>query len=84
MRWAGVFSMDLNADPYSVVLLDEVEKAHPDIWKPFLNLFDEGWMVDQRNVRAYGNRAIFLMTSNAGAEKISQLQASGASIEQDH
>jgi hypothetical protein len=72
---------DLNADPYSVVLLDEVEKAHPDIWKPFLNLFDEGWMVDQRNVRAYGNRAIFILTSNAGADKIAELVAKGASME---
>ncbi len=73
---------DLNADPYSVVLLDEVEKAHPDIWKPFLNLFDEGWIVDQRNVKAYGNRAIFILTSNAGANKISEKLTSGADMEE--
>lgn len=71
---------DLNADPYSVVLLDEVDKAHPDIWKPFLNLFDEGWIVDQRNVKAYGNRAIFILTSNAGAELISQMIANKANM----
>ena len=34
---------DLLADPYSVFLLDEAEKCHPNVWKPFLNLFDEGW-----------------------------------------
>ena len=73
---------DLNSDPYSVVLLDEVDKAHPDIWKPFLNLFDEGWVVDQRNVRAYGNRAIFILTSNAGADKISEMLARNAQIEE--
>jgi ATP-dependent Clp protease ATP-binding subunit ClpA len=61
---------DLNADPYCVFLLDEAEKAHPDIWKPFLTLFDEGWVEDQRGVRAFGDRAIFILTSNAGADVI--------------
>jgi ATP-dependent Clp protease ATP-binding subunit ClpA len=63
---------DLNADPYCVVLLDEAEKAHPDVWKPFLNLFDEGWIDDQRGVRAFGDRAIFILTSNAGADEIAR------------
>jgi ATP-dependent Clp protease ATP-binding subunit ClpA len=62
---------DLNADPYCVFLLDEAEKAHPDVWKPFLTLFDEGWVEDQRGVRAFGDRAIFILTSNAGADIIS-------------
>jgi ATP-dependent Clp protease ATP-binding subunit ClpA len=64
---------DLNADPYGVFLLDEIEKSHPDVLKPFLNLFDEGWIVDQRGVKAYANRAIFILTSNAGYEAISQM-----------
>jgi ATP-dependent Clp protease ATP-binding subunit ClpA len=63
---------DLNSDPYCVFLLDEAEKAHPDIWKPFLTLFDEGWVEDQRGVRAFGDRAIFILTSNAGAEVIAE------------
>jgi ATP-dependent Clp protease ATP-binding subunit ClpA len=61
---------ELNADPYCVFLLDEAEKAHPDVWKPFLNLFDEGWIEDHRGVRAHADRAIFIMTSNAGADLI--------------
>ncbi|MEV6907220.1 AAA family ATPase [Amycolatopsis sp. NPDC051071] len=69
---------ELNADPYCVFLLDEAEKAHPDVWKPFLNLFDEGWIEDQRAVRAHADRAIFILTSNAGAEVISRLSAEGA------
>ncbi|HEV3357266.1 MAG TPA: AAA family ATPase [Pseudonocardiaceae bacterium] len=73
---------DLTADPYCVVLLDEAEKAHPDVWKPFLNLFDEGWIDDQRGVRAYGDRAIFIMTSNAGADVIAKLTAAGKSMEE--
>lgn len=64
---------DMNSDPYCVFLLDEAEKAHPDVWKPFLNLFDEGWIVDQRGVKAFADRAIFILTSNAGHETISKM-----------
>ena len=68
---------ELNADPYSVFLLDEAEKCHPNIWKPFLNLFDEGWIVDQRGVKAYADRAIFILTTNAGERNIAQMAKSG-------
>lgn len=61
---------ELNADPYSVVLLDEIEKAHPDIWNPFLNLFAEGWIEDRRGVVARGNKAFFVLTSNLCADLI--------------
>lgn len=72
---------DLNADPYSVFLLDEAEKCHPNIWKPFLNLFDEGWIIDQRGVKARADRAIFILTTNAGDRHLSQLADSGRSDE---
>jgi ATP-dependent Clp protease ATP-binding subunit ClpA len=61
---------ELNADPYCVVLLDEVEKAHPEVLRPFLNLFDEGWIADQRGVKAYADRAIIVLTTNAGHDVI--------------
>lgn len=61
---------DLNADPYGVILFDEAEKAHPDVWQSMLTLFDEAWAEDRRNVRAYGNCAVFVLTSNAGQEFI--------------
>lgn len=77
----GPLINEINKDPYCVVLLDEIEKAHPEIWKPFLNLFDEGWIVDKINVRAYANRSIFILTSNVGAEEASALYAQGASYE---
>lgn len=67
---------DLLADPYSVFLLDEAEKCHPNVWKPFLNLFDEGWIIDQRGRKAYGDRAIFILTTNASDRSIAQLQKS--------
>lgn len=73
---------DLNSDPYCVFLLDEAEKPHPDVWKPFLNLFDEGWIVDQRGVKAFADRAIFILTSNAGQETISRMWKAGENMEE--
>ena len=70
---------DLISDPYSVFLLDEAEKAHPNVWKPFLNLFDEGWIVDQRGIKAYADRAVFILTTNAGGESIQQMTQTGKS-----
>jgi ATP-dependent Clp protease ATP-binding subunit ClpA len=72
---------DLNSDPYCVFLLDEAEKAHPDVWKPFLNLFDEGWIEDTRAVKAFADRAIFLLTSNAGHELIAQMSQASEPME---
>lgn len=73
---------DLNAEPYSVFLLDEADKAHPDVMQPFLNLFDEGWIADQRGVRAYADRAIFILTTNVGQRQIAELCKKGKSIEE--
>ena len=77
----GPLINEINKDPYCVVLLDEIEKAHPDIWKPFLNLFDEGWIVDKRNIRANASRSIFILTSNIGSARASDLYAEDASYE---
>ena len=77
---------DLLADPYSVFLLDEAEKCHPNVWKPFLTLFDEGWIIVQRGRKAFGNRAIFILTTNAGDRSIAQLVRSDKSPQEvaDH
>src|ERR1700736_5605715 len=73
---------ELNADPYSVFLLDEADKAHPDVLQPFLNLFDEGWIYDQRGVKAFGDRAMFILTTNVGQRQISELCAQGKPIDE--
>jgi ATP-dependent Clp protease ATP-binding subunit ClpA len=73
---------ELNADPYSVFLLDEADKAHPDVMQPFLNLFDEGWICDQRGNKAYADRAIFILTTNVGQRQIAELCKQGKSIEE--
>ena len=73
---------ELNADPYGVFLLDEADKAHPDVIQPFLNLFDEGWIYDQRGVKAYAHRAIFILTTNVAQRQIADMCKSGKSIEE--
>lgn len=73
---------ELNADPYSVFLLDEADKAHPDVMQPFLNLFDEGWVLDQRGVKAYAERAIFILTTNVGQRQVADLCRAGTPIDQ--
>ncbi len=73
---------ELNADPYGVFLLDEADKAHPDVMQPFLNLFDEGWICDQRGVKAYADRAIFILTTNVGQRQIADMCKNGKSIDE--
>ncbi len=70
---------DLNADPYSVFLLDEADKAHPDVMQPFLNLFDEGWIYDQRGLKANAGRAIFILTTNVAQRQIGDMCGEGKS-----
>ena len=64
---------ELNADPYGVFLLDEADKTHPDVLQPFLNLFDEGWIRDQRGVLAHANNSIFILTTNVGQRMIADM-----------
>jgi ATP-dependent Clp protease ATP-binding subunit ClpA len=78
----GRLVTELNADPYGVFLLDEADKAHPDVLQPFLNLFDEGWLSDQRGVRAYAGKSIFVLTSNVGQRMIADWFAQGLSAEE--
>ncbi|MBI3262628.1 MAG: ATP-dependent Clp protease ATP-binding subunit, partial [Acidobacteria bacterium] len=69
----GVLTNQLRDHPYSVILLDEVEKASPSILHLFLQAFDEGWLTDGRGRRVYLSDAIVIMTSNLGSERFRQL-----------
>jgi ATP-dependent Clp protease ATP-binding subunit ClpC len=73
---------ELNSDPYGVFLLDEADKAHPDVLQPFLNLFDEGWVTDQRGVKGHAQKSIFIMTTNVGQRMIADMVKEGKSIEE--
>jgi len=69
----GVLTNQLKDNPYSVVLLDEVEKASPSMLNLFLQAFDEGWITDGRGKRVYLSDAIVIMTSNIGSEHFRKL-----------
>jgi ATP-dependent Clp protease ATP-binding subunit ClpC len=65
----GQLTGKLRSKPYSIVLLDEVEKAHPRVCDLFLQLFDEGRLTDSKGHIADARNAIFIMTSNISAER---------------
>ena len=69
----GVLTNQLRDTPYSVVLLDEVEKASPSLLNVFLQAFDEGWVTDGRGKRVYLSDAMIIMTSNLGAQHFRKL-----------
>jgi ATP-dependent Clp protease ATP-binding subunit ClpA len=69
----GVLTNQLKDNPYTVVLLDEVEKASPSLLNVFLQAFDEGWLTDGRGMRVYLSDAIVIMTSNIGSEHFRKL-----------
>ncbi len=62
----GQLTGKLRRKPYSVVLLDEIEKAHPEIFDLFLQIFDEGRLTDAKGRTIDAKNAIFIMTSNLG------------------
>ena len=65
----GQLTGRLRTKPYSVVLLDEVEKAHPRVFDLFLQVFDEGRVTDAKGRTADARNAIFVMTSNIQPDK---------------
>ncbi len=69
----GVLTNQLRDTPCSVVLLDEIEKASPNVLNLFLQAFDEGWLTDGRGRRVYLSDAIVIMTSNVGSEHFRKL-----------
>jgi len=77
----GLFVKAINDNPFSVVLLDEIEKSHPNILNLFLQVMDEGWLTDVFGKRASFSESIIIATSNAGAEVIRQCVKQGRSLE---
>jgi type VI secretion system protein VasG len=69
----GVLTEAVRRRPYSVILLDEVEKAHPDVHELFYQVFDKGWMEDGEGRRIDFRNTTILLTSNTGAENIESL-----------
>ncbi|WP_442770054.1 type VI secretion system ATPase TssH [Zoogloea ramigera] len=69
----GVLTEAVRRRPYSVVLLDEVEKAHPDVHEIFFQVFDKGWMEDGEGRVINFKNTLILLTTNAGSELITKL-----------
>jgi len=68
----GLLTEELNKHPYSVVLFDEIEKAHPDVFNLLLQVMDHGTLTDSNGRKADFRNVILVMTTNAGAELISR------------
>lgn len=71
--------------PYSVILFDEIEKAHPDILSLFLQIFDEGLLTDSLGRKISFRNAYIVMTSNVGSRVLNSEKSSGfiSSVDQD-
>lgn len=68
--------------PFSVILLDEIEKAHPDVLNLLLQMLDEGQLTDSNGKKVNFKEAIIICTSNAGADDIRKRIEAGQSLEQ--
>ena len=69
----GVLTEAVRRRPYSVVLLDEIEKAHPDVHEIFFQVFDKGWMEDGEGRHIDFRNTVIIMTSNVGTDLVMQL-----------
>ena len=68
----GLLTEAVNKHPYAVVLLDEVEKAHPDIFNVLLQVMDHGTLTDTNGRKADFRNVVLVMTTNAGAEMLNK------------
>lgn len=73
----GQLTEKVRQNPYSVILFDEIEKAHPDVFNILLQILDEGRLTDSQGREIDFTNTIIIMTSNAGASKLSKRKSMG-------
>jgi ATP-dependent Clp protease ATP-binding subunit ClpA len=78
----GLLTEEITKHPHSVLLLDEIEKAHPDVFNLLLQVMDHGTLTDNNGRKADFRNVVLVMTTNAGAEETSR--RSIGFTEQDH
>lgn len=78
----GLLTEEVNKHPYAILLLDEIEKAHPDIFNLLLQIMDHGTLTDNNGRKADFRNIMLVMTTNAGAQEASR--ASIGFTEQEH
>jgi ATP-dependent Clp protease ATP-binding subunit ClpC len=66
----GQLTERIRRRPYQVVLFDEIEKAHPDVWNALLQILDDGRLTDGQGRVVYFNNTVIIMTSNLGTEYV--------------
>ncbi len=81
---AGQLTEAVRRRPYRVLLFDEVEKAHPDVFNTLLQLLDDGRVTDAQGRTVDFSNTIVVMTSNVGAERILAAQTAGQPVSQLH
>ncbi len=79
----GQLSEKVRRSPYSVVLFDEIEKAHPDVFNILLQVLDDGHITDSKGRKVSFKNTILIMTSNAGAQRIVDPKNLGFATERD-
>ena len=79
----GQLTEKIRRRPYSVILLDEVEKAHPEVFNILLQILEDGRLTDAKGRMASFKNAILIMTSNVGSEYIAQMGKIGFSPEEE-
>ena len=79
----GQLSERIRRKPYSVVLFDEVEKAHPDVFNILLQVLDEGHITDAQGRKINFKNTVIIMTSNAGARSIVSPKKLGFAVDED-
>ena len=70
----GQLTEKVRRKPYSVILLDEVEKAHPDVFNMLLQVLDDGFLTDSLGRKIDFRNTIIIMTSNIGARQIKRFR----------
>ncbi|USS90753.1 ATP-dependent Clp protease ATP-binding subunit [Fructilactobacillus carniphilus] len=78
----GQLTEKVRNHPYSVVLLDEVEKAHPDVFNMLLQVLDDGYLTDSKGRKVDFRNTIIIMTSNLGATALQQQKTVGFETDQ--
>ena len=80
----GILVEKVRKRPYSIVLFDEIEKAHPDIMNILLQILEEGELTDSQGRKAYFKNTIIILTSNIGADKINNQKKVGFNKESNN
>lgn len=77
----GQLTEEVRRKPYSILLFDEIEKAHPDVFNIFLQILDDGHVTDSRGVTVNFKNTIIIMTSNYGVVEMRESKKRGESID---